>query len=97
MGPKYGYYPKPSKSFIIVKHQYEQNARETFSDTNINVTVSGAKHLGAVIGDLSFKEDHIKEKVESWRQQLLSQIAELNLKQLIQPTLMDSNINLRTS
>ena len=27
MGPKYGYYPKPSKSFIIVKHQYEQNAR----------------------------------------------------------------------
>ena len=79
MGPKYGYYPKPSKSFIIVKHQYEQNARETFSDTNINVTVSGAKHLGAVIGDLSFKEDYIKEKVESWRQQLelLSQIAEL--------------------
>ena len=71
MGPKYGYYPKPLKSFIIiVKHQYEQNAREIFSDTNIDVTVSGAKHLGAVIGDLSFKEDYIKEKIESWRQQL---------------------------
>ena len=55
MGPKYGYYPKPSKSFIIVKHQYEQKAREIFSNTNINVTVSRANHLGAVISDLSFK------------------------------------------
>ena len=47
-GPKYGCYPKPSKTYILVKHQYEQNAEGFFSATNINMTVSVAKHLGAI-------------------------------------------------
>ena len=49
-GPIYGYYPKLLIYYIIAKDQYKQNAKELFSRTNISITVSGAKHLGAVIG-----------------------------------------------
>ena len=49
-GPIYGCYPKLLIYYIIAKDQYKQNAKELFSRTNISITVSGAKHLGAVIG-----------------------------------------------
>ena len=54
-GPQYGYYAKPAKSYIIVKHQYDQNAKELFFETNIIVTVSEAKHLEAVIESVTLK------------------------------------------
>ena len=55
---KYGYYPKQSKSHIIVKHQYDQHAKNVFCRTKNNNTVSGAKHVGIVIQNLTFKEDY---------------------------------------
>ena len=48
-------YPKPAKSYIIVKHQYEQNKKQFFSVININFTVSGAKYLGVVIRSVTFE------------------------------------------
>ena len=36
--------------------------KELFSETSINITVSGAKHMGVVIGSLTFKKDYIKPK-----------------------------------
>ena len=43
-GPMYGYFPKASKSHLIVKHQHEQKAKDIFYKTNINVTTSGQRH-----------------------------------------------------
>ena len=48
IGPKYGYFPKASKSHLIVKAQYEQEAKDTFNGSNVNITTSGQRHLGAV-------------------------------------------------
>lgn len=47
---------------------YRQKGKEVLSETNINITVSGAKYLNAVIQRGLFEEDHIRSKNESWRQ-----------------------------
>ena len=56
-GPKYGYYPNSSKSFLIVKQHYKEYAERIFATSNIKITKEGARHLGAIIGDISFKEE----------------------------------------
>jgi hypothetical protein len=78
-GPKYGYFPKPSKSILIVKEEFKNEAQNIFGHTQIKITTAGARHLGAVLGEKNFKDGYIKEAVESWTRQLeiLSKIAEL--------------------
>ena len=53
-GPCYGYHPNASKTHLIVKEQFREKAKDIFSDTNINVTVEGKRHLGAAIGSRQF-------------------------------------------
>ena len=66
-GPCYGYYPKPSKTVLIVKHEEDvELAREIFHDTGIQITTSGERHLGAVIGSSAFREEYINEKIDKW-------------------------------
>ena len=43
--PKYGYFPKPSKTLLIVKSGYESKAAEIFDNTNIKITPPGAETL----------------------------------------------------
>ena len=50
VGPKYGYFPKPCKTILIVKPEYESKAAEIFDNTKIRITSSEQRHLGAVIG-----------------------------------------------
>ena len=78
-GPKYGYYQKPSKSFFIVKQHYKEYAERIFAGSNMIFTTEGARHLGAVLGDISFKEEYLPKEVHSWKNQLeiLSKIAEI--------------------
>lgn len=49
-GPKYGYHPNASKSFLIVKELFVNEARRGFKDTNVIITSEGARHLGAALG-----------------------------------------------
>ena len=69
-GPYIGYYAKPSKSWLIVKEEYYNEAMEMFSDTGLNVTMEGKKHLGAVIGSNEFKTEYVKGKVLDWVKQI---------------------------
>ena len=50
IGPKYEYFPKSTKSYLIVKKNCLKHAKTMFTDTNINITANGRKHLGAVVG-----------------------------------------------
>lgn len=59
-GPKYGYYPKSSKSFLNVKEHYKEYSERIFATSNINITKEGARHLGKTIDDSSFKEEYPK-------------------------------------
>ena len=44
LGPKYGYFPQPSKTWLIVKEEHRNNANEIFGDTMIKITTDGQKH-----------------------------------------------------
>ena len=65
-GPDYGYNPKDDKCWLITKPETEEIIRETFNDTEINITRKGKKHLGAVVGSRSYLTEYVNEKVDGW-------------------------------
>ena len=71
VGPKYGYFPKPSKTILIVKPKYQSKAVEVFNNTNIKITSFGERHLGPVIGSELYRKEYIEEIVSKWRDELL--------------------------
>ena len=77
IGPPFGYFPKPSKSWLIVKTEKYDNAVIAFNGTNIQISTEGSKHLGAIIGSDAYKQKYLDEKVETWIREinLLSEIA----------------------
>ena len=79
VGPKYRYFPKPSKTISIVKAEYESKAAKIFDNTNIKITSPGQRHLGVVIGSELHRKEYIEEVVSKWRDDLflLSKISEI--------------------
>ena len=69
-GPYLGYYINESKSWLIIKEEYIQIAKETFRDYNIKITTDGHRHLGAVVGSNENKEVSAIAKVSEWIKQL---------------------------
>ena len=66
-GPKFGYFPKPSKTILILKNEENlQFANELFQGTGIKITLSGERHLGAVIGSLEFRTEYVENKISKW-------------------------------
>ena len=76
-GPKLGYNPNAAKSWLIVKPETEEMAREIFRGTRIKITIEGRKYLGGFIGSKSGCGEYEEELVNSWCEQLrvLSKIA----------------------
>ena len=70
-GPLLGYYPKASKSWLIVKPGHLQSAEDIFKGTGINITEEGRKHLGAVIGSVEHKQEYVQKKVDEWISSIL--------------------------
>ena len=63
-GPLFGYNPKPTKTWVIVKPEFEDEANRIFPD--VNVTSEGKVYLGSFIGTHQGKQKFIDEKVEEW-------------------------------
>ena len=76
-GPYLGYNAKPSKSWLIVKNEYVDYAKEIFSNTGLNITTDERRHLGAVIGTDAFKQIYVNNLIENWVEEIvnLSEIA----------------------
>ena len=68
LGPAYGYYPKPSKTWLIVKEEHYEKAKEMFKD--VQITTKGHRYLGAYIGTNEGKEEFIKEECKEWSEEL---------------------------
>ena len=76
-GPLFGYYPNPSKTWLIVKPEHLQNVETQFQGTGVQITTQGQWHLGAPLGSRSFIEEFVRAKVSVWVSELkpLSEIA----------------------
>ena len=67
IGPTYGYFPKPSKTILVVKNGFNlPMARSLFEKTGVTISLQGERHLGAVIGSKDFKEQYVRNKVSGW-------------------------------
>ena len=67
LGPKYGYYPNASKTILIVKNEELcMLANQIFDGTGIKITLTGERHLGAVIGSPEFRSEYVRNKVHKW-------------------------------
>ena len=69
-GPSYGYHPKPSKSWLIVKESEFDRAIQIFQGTEINITKSGQKYLGGFVGTEEAIHEYVQELVADWVEQL---------------------------
>ena len=75
---KYGYFPKTSKLYLIVREDKLGEARNVFNDSNVNITIEGKIHLCPVIGSNEYREEYVKDLLNDWNNQiiLLSSITE---------------------
>lgn len=60
-GPKWGYYPEPSKSVLVVKPGNEE-AKQIFRDLHGNVVASHG-FLGGFLGTSEGKRKFVKENI----------------------------------
>jgi len=64
-GPKYGYFPEPEKSFLIVHPKCVEHAKTYFKDWKINI-VSGQRFLGGFIGSVEDTSKWLNSKLNAW-------------------------------
>ena len=70
-GPKFGFHPKPSKSWLIVKPKSYERALQVFKGTGVNITTKGMIYLGSYLGNNSSKDEVIGEKIQEIKSELL--------------------------
>ena len=83
LGEFIGYIAKPSKSWLIVKAEFYEDAVETFAGTGINITTEGKRHLGAVVGTLAYKIEYVRNLVDEW----INELKNLNKAAKVEPQL----------
>ena len=63
IGPKYGYFPKASKSYLVVKQDQLPNATPLFDNSNVNTRVEEKRYLGAIVGSETYKREYVDDLV----------------------------------
>ena len=69
-GPAFGYFPKPSKSWLIVKDEHKERAERIFANTGIKITTEGKKYLGGFVGTDEGTVNYVEGLVRDWIEQL---------------------------
>ena len=70
IGPRYGYYANAKKTILVVKAAHIEKANQLFGDTDVQIAESGARHLGAAIGDQNFVRQYVEQKLQKWCSEL---------------------------
>ena len=64
-GPSFGYYPEPTKSFVVVSERWKSDAAAVFGDLGVQV-VTGHRFLGGFIGSPRERDEYVMSKVDRW-------------------------------
>eukprot|EP00978_Attheya_sp_CCMP212_P005502 scaffold12319_cov49-Attheya_sp.AAC.1 len=64
-GPKYDYFPKASKSILIVREHNVERAKEYSEEMNFTI-ISGYQYLGGSVGAQAEMKEWIGEKADEW-------------------------------
>ena len=64
-GPKFGYFPEPSKCYLVVAPEFVEEAAKVFEGYAVNI-VTGHKLLGGFIGDELETEKWLQQKINIW-------------------------------
>ena len=59
VGPQFGNCPNAHKTHLIVKPEFENDAKQIFSNTDMEIILEGQKHLSAAIGSCLFAEEYV--------------------------------------
>lgn len=76
VGPAMGYFPKGSKTFLILKDAEKLSVAQEIFGESVKITCSGYRHLGACIGSQDFKDTYVSQKVQKWVEDV-NQIAKI--------------------
>ena len=71
MGPKYDYYPKPSKFHLTIKEEHLDRAKFIFKRSEVKITKNGQRHFGVVIGSKEFTQEYIESMVNNCNDQFI--------------------------
>lgn len=66
LGPQYGYFPNPSKTWLVTKDGLCDTANSIFASTGVKVTPDGRPYLGAAIGSPEYISSYVESKVTEW-------------------------------
>jgi hypothetical protein len=66
LGPGYGYFPNPSKTWLVTKEDCHLDAVGAFDGTDICITSVGRPHLGAALGSPAYINQFAAERVDQW-------------------------------
>ena len=66
IGQKYGYLPKPTKSYQRKTLMVRQNV---FTNSIVNITAEGKRYLGAIIESTKCRDEYVKDLVKDWDNQ----------------------------
>ena len=58
-GKGFGYHPNASKTYLAVKAQFLEKAKQLFTGKNLNITTQGKRHLGAAISSRDYIEQYV--------------------------------------
>ena len=59
-----------SKTTMVVKEEFFDQAKDLFEETGIKITTDGHKILGAACGKRSFVDEYVADKMTSGRKKL---------------------------
>jgi hypothetical protein len=65
VGPSFGYYPQPTKSYLVVNGDNLDLAHQIFDSLGVKI-VKGHRLLGGYIGDPDCAADYVNDRVSEW-------------------------------
>ena len=70
VGPSFGYFVNPKKTWLVTKDNFLPSASEMFGDTMVNITTDGRPVLGSPVGKPSYITEFVTQKANNGLERL---------------------------